>query len=81
MTLQQTGKSFANHIKERCKNAVIASFSISNLHMLSVKTAIKLFHLKVSPVASYGIEIVWPYLLLTDFAMLESVKFRFLKRG
>jgi Reverse transcriptase (RNA-dependent DNA polymerase)/Endonuclease-reverse transcriptase len=81
ITFQQTGKSFAAHVKDRSKSAITASFSITNLHLLSLKTAIKLFHLKVSPVASYGIEIFWQYLTITDFTVLESVKSRFLKRA
>ncbi|MGL4389034.1 MAG: reverse transcriptase family protein, partial [Brevinema sp.] len=81
LTFQQSGKSFADHIKDRSKSAITASFTISNLHLLSLKTAIKLFHLKVSPVASYGIEVFWPYLTITDLTLLESVKSRFLKRA
>lgn len=78
---QQSAKSFAKHIKDRCQKAISACYTISNLHLLSIKTAVKLFNLKVSPVASYGIQIVWPYLSLTDFANLESVKANFLKRA
>jgi hypothetical protein len=50
------------------------------LHKLSIETAIKLFDLKVSPTASYAIEVIWPFLTLRDFANLERVKTRY-RRG
>jgi Reverse transcriptase (RNA-dependent DNA polymerase)/Endonuclease-reverse transcriptase len=81
VTFQQSGKSFATHIKDKSRKAISASYSISNLNLLSIKTAVKLFNIKVSPVASYGIEVVWPFLSLTDFAQLERVKANFLKRA
>jgi hypothetical protein len=74
-------KSMINHIKERCINAITSSYTTSNLHSLSIKIALKLFHLKTSPIASYGIELIWPYLSVTDLTDLESVKSRFLKRA
>jgi hypothetical protein len=80
VTVQQSGKCFSHHIIERSKLAISASYSISNVHLLSVSTAMKLFDLKISPVASYGIQIVWPYLSVRDFNLLESVKSRFIKR-
>jgi hypothetical protein len=39
ITFQQSGKTFADHIKERCSNAITSSYTISNLHSLSIKTA------------------------------------------
>jgi Reverse transcriptase (RNA-dependent DNA polymerase)/Endonuclease-reverse transcriptase len=81
VTFQQSGKSFARHIIDKSKKAISAAYSISNLNLLSLKTAIKLFNMKVSPVASYGIEVVWPYLSLTDFENLEKVKSNYLKRA
>jgi hypothetical protein len=48
--------------------------------LTSVETALKLFGLAISPVASYGIEAIWPYLSVTDLNCLEKTKSRFLKR-
>jgi hypothetical protein len=58
------------------------SYSISNLHLLSIYTAVELFHIKVSPVASYGIEMIWPFLSYRDLNNIEAVavKSRYLKR-
>jgi hypothetical protein len=80
-TLQCTTRSFSMHVSKRCTNAVNAMFTISNIPLLSLKTAIKLFDLKVAPVASYGIQIIWPKLKLSDLQKLESVKSTYLKRA
>jgi len=45
-----------------------------------VDTAVKLFDLKISPIASYAIEAIWPYLSARDFDQLEKVKTRYLKK-
>jgi hypothetical protein len=50
------------------------------LPLTSVETGLKLFDLAVSPIASYGIEAIWPYLSKSDMLNLEKVKSRFLKR-
>jgi hypothetical protein len=80
VTFQQTGKAFALHIKDKCKCALTATYSISNLHLLSIYTAVELFHIKVSPVASYGIERIWPFLSYRDLNNMEAVKSIYLKR-
>jgi hypothetical protein len=79
VTFQQTSKAFALHIKDKCKCALTATYSISNLHLLSIYTAVELFHIKVSPVASYGIEIIWSFRSYRDLNNIEAVKSRCLK--
>jgi len=49
------------------------------LPQTSLRVAIKLFDLAISPVASYGIEAIWPYLNKGDLLKLETEKSRFLK--
>lgn len=53
---------------------------LSAIHKSSIATALKLFNLAIAPVASYGIEAIWPYLTVNDLTILESVKSRFLKK-
>lgn len=80
VTLQPRGIAFNRHVSDRCRRAQIATYSITKLSLLSVHTALKLFNLKVAPVATYAIELIWPYLTLSDFRKIESVKSLFLKR-
>jgi hypothetical protein len=78
---QQSGKTFSLHIKDRAKSAIAAIYTISGLNLLSLETIIKLFHIKISPIASYGIEITWPYLKISDLQTLETIKTTYLKRA
>jgi len=81
VTFQVSGKSFNTHIKNRVRASLQATFEIKNLHQLSLETALKLFHIKVSPAASYGIEVIWSHLKFSDFKILETVKSRYLKKA
>jgi hypothetical protein len=56
--LQVTGLCFTQHIISRARAARFAGFEIKNLSKLSLETALKLFHLKVAPMATYGIQLV-----------------------
>jgi hypothetical protein len=80
-TLQCTTRSFTKHISKRCTNAITAMHAISNISLLSIDTAIKLFHLKIAPIASYGIQVTWSKLKISDLDKLEAVKASFLKRA
>ena len=62
VTFQTSGNVFTIHVKERANAAIKAMSDIKNARNLSLKTAIRLFHLKVAPVISYGLENIWPYL-------------------
>jgi Reverse transcriptase (RNA-dependent DNA polymerase) len=78
---QASGTSFSKHIAKRVKAAVFAFSKINSLSKSSVDTALKLFDLAIAPVASYGIEVIWPFLSLHDLEHLETVKSRFLKKA
>ena len=80
MTLQPSGTSFRNHIRERSAAAIKSIYDIENLTRLALQTAMALFYAKVLPVLSYGIELIWDHLTLTDLKCLETIKARFLKR-
>jgi Reverse transcriptase (RNA-dependent DNA polymerase) len=72
--------SFAKHIKSRSLNANLATFDIKKLTRLSTDAAIRLFFIKVAPIASFGIAVAWPYLTLTDLRQLNMVFDSYLKR-
>src|SRR5690606_12237150 len=74
------GLSFYQHVKEKTAKAIAASFSVKNPHLLSVKTALALFELKVEPIVSYGISVLWKHLTLRDFTCMEKAKTSYLKR-
>jgi hypothetical protein len=67
-------------VEKRMRAAIFATYNIRELNNLSIETALKLFDLKVSPIASYGIEIIWPHLTKLDLENIERVKTRYLKR-
>jgi Reverse transcriptase (RNA-dependent DNA polymerase) len=78
---QASGLSFAKHIDKRIKAAIFATCKLISLPKASLDTALKIFDLAISPIASYGIEAIWSYLSLSDLHHLETVKTRFLKRA
>lgn len=80
VTLSLNGKSFSAHVMSRFRKALAASHGIRSPVGLSIGTALKLFHMKVSPTASYGIGLCWERLTAPDFALLDRIKPAFLKR-
>ena len=64
--------SFPRHTSERVRKARAAFWSIPNPSSLSMSTAIKLFELKVAPIASYGIQITWKHLTTAQLVTLDS---------
>jgi hypothetical protein len=80
LTITPTAKSFTPHILDRVQKAVYAGFHIPNVRALSLVTALKLFKLKVSPMASYGIDVIWRHLSSSQLHLLDKVKPTFLKR-
>jgi hypothetical protein len=58
----------------------LIALSIKQFYDLSIETAMKLFELKFSPIASYGIKVIWPFLSKNDLEKLEIVKTRYLKK-
>jgi hypothetical protein len=47
---------------------------------MSIEAGLKLFDLAIAPIASYAIEVIWPFLTKNDFQKLETAESRFLKR-
>jgi hypothetical protein len=79
-TISSSAKSFAEHVRSRKVKAITAIATIPDLRKLSVATGLKLFSLKIAPIASYGIRVTWCYLKLADLINLDAVKTAFLRR-
>ena len=62
ITLQVTGHTFSKHIEDRAVRAVKAPVEIKKLNLLSIATALKCFSIKVAPIATYGIQLIWNHL-------------------
>jgi hypothetical protein len=77
---QSSGICFTKHIEKRVRSAILETFNIKNLYDLSINTALELFNLKISPIASYGLDAIWPFLSSNDLEKLEKVKSRYFKR-
>jgi hypothetical protein len=81
VTIASNGKSFREHIATRVSKALTcASCDLKNPSRLSLPTALKLFDLKVAPVATYAIPVIWKYLSVSDLLSLDRVKTAYLKR-
>jgi hypothetical protein len=80
VTICSSGKSFSEHIAQRSRKAIVCATSIKNPRDLSIETALKLFELKISPIASYAISVIWKYLSSQNLVALDKVKTCFLKR-
>ena len=80
ITLQSAGTSYRIHIRERAASAIKGIYDIQNPTRISIETAMLLFHAKITPTLTYGIQLIWEQLTLTDLQTLERVKARFLKR-
>ncbi|PNF13826.1 hypothetical protein B7P43_G12433 [Cryptotermes secundus] len=79
LTLQSTSTTFTAHITEKCTAAIKAIYTIRNLQLLSLETAMKIFHAKICPILLYGIEITWEKLSKQNLRKMEQVKARYLK--
>ena len=80
VTLQVTGFTFTKHIEDKTIAAIKATMEIKRLKSLSLETATKLFRLKIAPVASHAIELIWPHLNYKNVKTLDRVKTRYLKK-
>lgn len=80
ITLQTSGTSYSRHIKERVAAGVRAMNEISMLNRLSVGVAMELFKLKISPIMTYGLDMIWEYLSKENLKDLESVKATYMKK-
>lgn len=80
ITLTPTTRSFTEHTKQRYQKGLLASLCIKSPSKLSLRTALQIFKMKVSPSCTYGIEVTWDDLTVSNLRDLERVKMAFLKR-
>lgn len=81
ITLQTTGRSFKAHVREKSAAAIRSIYKVRNITKLSTDTAMLLFNSTIAPIVTYGIEIVWEKLTLSDLTEIEKVKAYFMKRA
>ncbi|KAJ4449792.1 hypothetical protein ANN_01196 [Periplaneta americana] len=80
VTLQTTLKSYRIHIQERAAAAIKAMYNIKNLQQLETKMAMTLFRSAIAPIATYGLNIIWGNLTVSDMGKIERVNSSFMKR-
>ena len=71
---------FSSHLKDRIRRARLAFWSVPSPQLLSLRTAEALFDLKLAPIATYGIRLIWPYLKDRHLEYLDQLKAAFLKK-
>jgi len=74
------GNSYSFHIADRVSKALAAAWNIKKPHRLSLRIALRVFDMKLAPMASYGVEIIWGHLSSQQLIQLDRVKPSFLKR-
>ncbi|KAJ4432409.1 hypothetical protein ANN_21028 [Periplaneta americana] len=80
VTFQITGTTFSLHAEEKAIAATRAINNIRHLQDISVEAAMKLFHARIIPILTYGVDVVWEYLRKRDLKAGEKVKATYLKR-
>lgn len=81
LTFQVTGRVFTKHIEERIVAATKAIVGLKRLKMLSIKTALELFKIKIAPIATYALEHIWQHLTYTNIKTLDKIKATYLKKA
>ena len=80
VTLQTRGNIYSLHVAERVAAATSALNCIPHFQKLSLTTALKLFKLKITPIMTYGLTIIWEHLTKTNLKQIENLKSRMLKK-
>ena len=80
LRLPWNGANVHGDVAEPCRKAIAASHGTQKPHLLSVTTALALFNMKVAPIATYGLPLIWPKLRRRDLELLDRTKAAFLKR-
>src|SRR6266481_9823103 len=82
VAISSTARCFIHYMcrKGRWKAIITAMKVIKNPRVLSVDTALKLFKLKIAPIATYGVNVIWTYLTVKNLVDLDKLLPFFLKR-
>ena len=78
----QTKLGFTKHV-ERVKRKAITATALLTKHLskLSLSSVLKLFKVKIKPIATYGIRLVAPSLSKASLLQLDIVKSKYLKKA
>ncbi|CAG0897415.1 unnamed protein product [Cyprideis torosa] len=77
----QPSLTFSKHILRRKASALAATGSLRHLHLLSIPTALKIFQMKIKPMATYGFDSIAPYMNAQQLIEIDRVKTIFLKKA
>jgi hypothetical protein len=77
----QTTLSFGRHCREKCIKAYSAIATLTNLQDVSIKTATKIYDMKIHPIISYSLKAITRHLKLTQLRDLDKPKARFYKKA
>ena len=80
LELQIMRKSFSVHVKERLVAAIRAILDITNPTLLSLRSTMWIFKIKVCPTLTCGLELIWDNLTYNQLKAIEGIKACFLKR-
>lgn len=76
---EPTLNSFNKHVQDKAAAATKAIYRISNIRRLSLATALILFNTAISPIVTYGIDLIWEKLTISDLRRIENIKALFIK--
>jgi hypothetical protein len=80
VTLQRSSVVYMHHVKERALLAIVAMNDIKEPSCISLETAMKLFKWKITPVISYGLDMMWHHLREKNLDTIEKLKAMFFKK-
>lgn len=72
--------TFSKHIRRRKNKTLAAIFSNPKLHLLSIDAAVRYFHVLISPILIYGVDVWWYDLNHNQIGFLDSCWCDFFKR-
>ncbi|CAG0902176.1 unnamed protein product [Cyprideis torosa] len=73
--------TFSKHLRRRKAIAIAAIGSLKHLQKVSIKTAMKIFKLKIKPIYLYGWDSISPYLSSRHLQESDRIKTIFLKKA
>ncbi|CAG0882141.1 unnamed protein product [Cyprideis torosa] len=77
----QPSLTFSKHLLRRKASALAATGSLKHLHLVSIPTALKIFQMKIKPMATYGFDSIAPYMNAQQLIEIDRVKTIFLKKA
>ena len=77
----QPSLTFTKHLQRRKAHALAAIGAIKHLPRISIRTALKIFEMKIKPMTTYGLASIAQHLKAPQLFELDKVKSIFLKRA